>query len=139
MKIKISDLENLVTKVLLTEYSEEEANLIKDVVLFGELSGRPSHGILRLLEESYGVFTNSIQGNPEYIRKTKVSTLIDGKGNVGMLVGSLAMEEVIKLGKKNGIGIVGTKGSINTTGSLSYYCEKIAKENLIAIIFTHCT
>jgi L-2-hydroxycarboxylate dehydrogenase (NAD+) len=139
MKIKINELENLITKALRTEYSQEETNLIKDVVLFGELSGKLSHGILRLLRENYGVFTDTIQGKPEYIRKTKVSTLIDGKGNVGMLVGSLAMQEVIQLGKANGIGIVGTKGSINTTGSLSYNCEKIAKENLIGIIFTHCT
>lgn len=139
MIIKITKLEKLITKVLSTTYSEEEANLIKDVVLFGELSGRPSHGILRLLKENYGVFTDTIQGKPEYMRKTKVSTLIDGKGNVGMLVGSLAMQEVIKLGKENGIGIVGTKGSINTTGSLSYYCEKIAKENLIGVIFTHAS
>ena len=55
-----------------------------------------------------------------------------------MLIGSLAMQEVIKLGQENGIGIVGTKGSINSTGSLSFYCEKIAKENLIAVIYTHC-
>ncbi len=138
MKIKITELENLITKVLLTQYSKEEAKLIKEVVLFGELSGRPSHGILRLLKENYGVFTDTVQGKPEYIKKTRVSTLIDGKGNVGMLVGSLAMQEVIQLGKANGIGIVGTKGSINSTGSLSYYCEKIAKENLITVIFTHC-
>src|SRR5476651_39979 len=101
MKIKITVLEKFITKVLLTSYSEEEVNLIKEVVLFGELSGRPSHGILRLLKENYGVFTDTIQGKPEYMRKTKVSTLIDGKGNVGMLVGSLAMQEVIKLGKEN--------------------------------------
>jgi LDH2 family malate/lactate/ureidoglycolate dehydrogenase len=44
MKIKISELEEFVTKILLTEYSPQEAAMIKDVVLFGELSGKPSHG-----------------------------------------------------------------------------------------------
>ena len=89
MKIKVTELEKLVISVLRTKYSQEDTNLIKDVILFGELSGKPSHGILRLLKENYGVFTDTIQGKPEYIYKTKVSTLIDGKGNVGMLVGSL--------------------------------------------------
>ncbi|MGI8420325.1 MAG: Ldh family oxidoreductase [Candidatus Levyibacteriota bacterium] len=124
MKIKIEELEQLILLTLLTKYTLEEANLIKDVVLFGELSGKPSHGLLRLLKENFGVFTDTIKGKPVLIRKTDVSTLIDGNGNVGMLMGSLAMQEVIKLGAKHGIGIVGTKGSVNSTGSLSYYSEK---------------
>lgn len=139
MKIKITELEKIVYQTLLAVYSPKQAKLIKEVVMFGELSGKTSHGLLRLLKENYGVFTDTITGEPEYIKKTKVSTLINGKGNVGMLVGSLAMREVILLAKENGIGVVGTKGSINSTGALSYYCEKIAKENLISIIFTHST
>src|SRR5882672_1398216 len=136
MKIKISELDNLVLKVLLTKYTPKKANLIKEVLMFGELSGKPSHGLLRLLPKSYGTFTDTITGEPEFIKKTKVSTEIDGQGNVGMLIGSLAMQEVITLAKEHGIGIVGTRNSVNSTGSLSYYCEKIANENLIGIIFT---
>ena len=136
MKIKIKNLEKLILEVLVTEYSPHESELIKDVVLFGELSGRPTHGIIRLLKENYGVFVDGRRGEPEYIHKTKVSTLIDGHDNPGMLIAPLAMQEVIRLAKANDIGIVGTKGSFNSTGSLTYYLEKIAKENLISIIFT---
>ena len=136
MKIKIAELDKLVFEILLTKYPPEKANLIKEVVMFGELSGKPSHGLLRLLPKTYGVFTDTITGEPEFINKTKVSTVINGNGNVGMLIGSLAMQEVIRLAKENGIGIVGTRNSVNSTGSLTYYCEKIAKENLIGIIFT---
>jgi L-2-hydroxycarboxylate dehydrogenase (NAD+) len=138
MRIKILELERLVLDKLALFYSEEEARLITDVVLFGELSGKPSHGISRLLKENYGAFVEGTRGVPQLVHKTKVSTVIDGEGNPGMLVGSLAMQEVIRLAKVSGLGIVGTKRSINSTGSLSYYCEKIAKENFIAIIFTHC-
>jgi LDH2 family malate/lactate/ureidoglycolate dehydrogenase len=137
MTIKLPELRELVHKILLTEYAADHAEMIADVLLFGELSGRPSHGLLRLLRENFGVFVEGTVGTPEYIHKTKVSTLIDAKGNAGMLIGPLAMREVIRLGKENGIGIVGTKGSVNTTGAVSYYCEAIAKENLISIIFTH--
>jgi len=135
MKIKIAELEEIITKILLTEYSPQEAGLIKDVVMFGELSGKPSHGLLRLLKDNFGVFVTEKRGTPEYIRKTKISCLIDAKGNPGMLAASLAVGEAIKLGKENGIGIVGGKGYINTTGSVSYYMEKIAKEDLIGIAF----
>ncbi|MGH7204006.1 MAG: Ldh family oxidoreductase [Candidatus Levyibacteriota bacterium] len=137
MKIKITELEHIVLQKLLLEYSQEEAHRIKDIVMFGELSGKPSHGLLRLLRENYGAFTNTIKGKPEVIKKTHVSSLINGSGNVGMLIGSLAMDEVITIAKEHGIGIVGTRNSFNSTGSLSYYCEKIANENLIALVFCH--
>jgi len=136
MKIKISELEKKVETILQSEYSPEEANIIKEVVMFGELSGRPTHGLIRLMKENYGAFTGKISEKPQYIRKTKVSTLIHGHNNVGMLVASLATQEVIKLAKETSIGIVGTKGSVNSTGSLSYYLNKIANESLIGIIFT---
>lgn len=136
MLIEIPELEKKVKEILLTEYSQEETELLKEVVMFGELSGRPTHGLIRLIKGNYGAFAEEIREKPQSISKTKVSTLIDGNNNVGMLVASLAMKEVIKLTKENGIGIVGTKRSVNSTGSLSYYLEKIAKENLIGIIFT---
>ncbi|OGK24742.1 hypothetical protein A3C25_06140 [Candidatus Roizmanbacteria bacterium RIFCSPHIGHO2_02_FULL_38_11] len=51
-----------------------------------------------------------------------------------MLVGPLAMNEVIRLAKENGFGVVGTSGSSTSSGSLSYYVEKIAKVDLIGIV-----
>jgi len=136
MKIKIKELKKLVKKVLLTQYKEEYAEMMKEVVMFGELTGRPSHGILRLVKGNYGVFVEKpVQGEPEFIKKTKISTLVDGKGNPGMLIGPLALKEVIRLALENGVGIVGTKNSFNSTGSLSYYVEKIALNNLIGIVF----
>lgn len=136
MLIKISELESLIIQALRTKYSEDQSVLIKEVVMFGELSGKPSHGILRLLKENFGVFVEKQPDDVTYDRRTKVSTVIDAKGNPGMLVGPLAMVEVINLAKEHDIGIVGTKGSINTTGALSYYVNKIAKDGLIGIVFT---
>lgn len=138
MKIKIPELKQLVHDVLRTAYSEEDANRISEVIMFGELSGKQSHGILRLLKENYGVFVDQ-KTEPSYIHKTKISTIIEGNGNPGMLVGPLAMHEVMRIGKEHDIGIVGTRGSINTTGALSYYVEQIAKQNLIGMIFAHAS
>lgn len=139
MKIKIRELENIIKKKLLTKFDQKEIDLITDVIMFGELSGHPTHGILRLIKNNYGIFDSEIKGKPEYARRTAVSTIINARGNPGMLIGQLAAFEVIKLAKKNGFGIVGTYNSFSTTGSLTYYCEKIAQENLIAVIFTQCS
>lgn len=137
MKIKVDELEELVKKVLLTEYKEEYAEMIKEIVMFAELTGRSSHGLLRLIKGNFGAFVEKpVIEEPKLIKKSKLSTLIDGKGNTGMLIGSLASNEAIKLAKVNGFGIVGTKNSYNSTGPLSYYVEKIALNNLIGMVFT---
>lgn len=134
MKIKILELEKKVIKLLLSEYTPKETELIKDVLMYGELSGKPSHGILRLIKENYGVFTNRKRTKSEYDRKTKLSTIISGNNNPGMLVGPLGLKECIDIAKNMSIGVVGTKGSINSTGSLAYYAEKIAENNFIGIV-----
>src|ERR1700722_15478348 len=135
MHIKIPELKKIIKQIILTKYPEKEAAIMTDVILFGELAGRQSHGLLRLLKNNYGIFDSVQKGKPEYVYRTKVSTIIDAKRNPGMLIAPLAMQEVIRLAKKNDIGIVGAKGYFSTTGAISYYCEKIAKENLICIIF----
>lgn len=130
MKIKLEKLRQLIKTALRQKYDEKDAELIAEVIMFGELSGKTSHGIVRL----ENILAKTPKGKPEYEYKTKTSTLIKANGNPGMLVGPLAMREVIRLAKKNGFGVVGTKGSFSSSGSLSYYLEKIAKENLIGII-----
>lgn len=139
MLIKISELEKLIHQIILTKYSEEQATIISEVILFGEISEKKSHGLLRLLKGSFGIFDYKTKKDPEFIYKTKVSTIIDAKGSPGMLAAPLAMKEVIRLAKDHDIGLVGVRGYFNTTGAISYYCEKIAKENLICLIFPQST
>lgn len=136
MKIKINELQDLIRSVLLKKYSDIQANLITEVMMFGEMSGKSSHGIVRLLIGKYSVMAQEPKGEPKLIKKTKVSTLIESNGNPGMLVGPLAMTEVIRLAKENGLGIVGTKENFGSSGCLSYYLEKIAEENLIGVVMT---
>ncbi len=133
MKIKIDVLDKLIKLSLENKFSKEEIDLITDVVLFGELSGKKSHGIVRLFSGA-SVLGSQPTHKPSVLYKTKTSTIIEGHGNPGMLVGPLAMKEAMRLAKRNGFGIVGTRGSFTSSGCLTYYLEKIAKENLIVMI-----
>lgn len=134
MKVKIAELERLIIVSLRKKYSEENARLIADVLLFGQLSGKTSHGIVRLLIGGSSILALNPKKAPKTVSRGKYSSLIIGNGNPGMLIGPLAMKEVIRLAKESGIGIVGTKGTNSSSGCLSYYLEKIASENLIGII-----
>lgn len=134
MKIKVSELKSLILKILKTKYNEVTSNLITDVIIFGELSGRTTHGIIRLLVGPYSVMAQKPTGAPVFIPGSEFSVTIDGKGNHGMLAASLAMQEGIKLAKINGIGIIGTRNNFGSSGCLTYYLEKITKQKLIGII-----
>lgn len=134
MKVPIDELNQLITKTLRQKYDEEDTEKIRNVLLFGELSGKTSHGIVRLAVGNSSVMAQHPTGKPTIIHKTKLSSLIVGNGNPGMLVGSLAMQEVIQIGKKHGFGLVGTRQTNSSSGCISYYLEKIAQQYLIAII-----
>lgn len=139
MKVNIGALRKFINTILQTKYSGAETAMIAEVLMFGELSNRKSHGIIRLLPDTYGVFTDTKRRNPKIVHKSTISTHILGNGNPGMLIGPIAMAESLRLGKSSGIGIVGTSGSISSTGCVAYYCDRIAREGLIAAIFTHCS
>lgn len=134
MKISITELEMLIIQTLRKKYDEEDTNVIKNVILFGELSGKTSHGIVRLFVGGLSVMAQNPNGKPKIVHKTKLSSVIEGNMNPGMLVGSMAMNEVIRLAKENGFGVVGTRGTNSSSGCLSYYLEKIAENNLIALL-----
>lgn len=56
MKIKISELENIALKALSKNYPADEAKRICDVVMFGQMSGKLSHGLNRLVGGARIVF-----------------------------------------------------------------------------------
>lgn len=134
MKVKIVELERLILSSLRKKYDEKDARPMADVLLFGQLSGKTSHGIIRLLVGESSILALNPKNKPKIINKSKHSSLIIGNGNPGMLVGPLAMHKVMQIAKNQGVGIVGTKDTSSSSGCLSYYLEKIASENLIGII-----
>lgn len=139
MIIKITELENLVKSALLTKYTSEEAEMISKVILFGELSGKKSHGIVRLIAGTSSVLYQKPTAEPEIIQRTKLSKVIVGHDNPAMLLGPLAMSNAIEIAKEYGFGIVGTNNSHSTSGCLSYYLEQIALNNLIGIVMSRST
>ena len=133
MKIKIEKLRNLVIKSMLNKYNKQDSELMADVVMFGELSGRKSHGLNRLLIGS-SILSMQPKSEPQIKNISKLSSLIIGNGNPGMLVGQISTNEVIRLAKHSDLGLVGTRGSFSSSGALSYYLEEITKNGLIGII-----
>ncbi len=134
MKIKIADLRSKIEKVLTaTYYSKSQAKEITDVLLYAEMTGKNTQGIIKLSG------TEPIQNiqpkyEPKIIKETKISTLIDGGGNPGILVAKMATARVIQKCKGNGFAIVGTNNTFSSTSAIGYYADEITRNDFIGIV-----
>lgn len=134
MKISIPELKDLMKSILSSKYySHSQAEDIAEVLLYAEMSGKNTQGMLKLMG------TQSIQNikpqhEPKVVKDTKVSALIDGGGNPGILVSKMATKTVIQKCKENGFAIVGTKNTFSSTGVIGYYVGEIAKNDFIGIV-----
>ncbi len=134
MNVKIRELKNLITIILTsTYYNHKQADDIADVLLYAELTGKNTQGILKLsgtepIQKVKPKFT------PRIIKETKLSALIDGGGNPGTLVSQEAINIAIKKANAYGVGIVGTKNTYSSTGAIGYYAHKAATKDLIGIV-----
>lgn len=137
MKTKITKLEQNILSVLTnTGYSKEEAQMITDVLMFGELSGQPSHGINRLFKGGLNIIENRGNGSIEIIEKSGKSAVIKADKHPGVLVGQIGVRKALELAEKEGIGIVTTSGTFSSSGCLAYYLEQIASKGYIGILMS---
>lgn len=133
-KIKITDFKNKLEKVLVsTYYQPNQAKEIVEVLLFAEMTGKNTQGILKLLG------TEPIQNikpkhEPKIIKETRASTMIDGGGNPAILVCQMANKIAIAKCKKNGFAIIGTHNTFSSSGAIGFYVNEMAKDDFIGIV-----
>lgn len=135
LTIEISDLRAMIVRRLAQKYGVGDAELMADSVLFGELVGRRSHGIARILPGSYGAMDETPSGPPVSERTGPLSARITG--GPGILVASMATRHVAQLALGQGMAVVATTGSHSTSGSLTYYIEQLTSQDLVAFIATN--
>lgn len=131
-RVEIESLRSLILRLLAPLFPDEHSERIADIVLFGEMAGRPSHGIIRLLPGSYGVMDEPTTPLPEVHPIGLSAARIEGKQ--GMLVASIATDVALELAASSGFAVVTGRGSRSTSGSLAYFVEKLTTAGLVAFI-----
>ncbi len=134
MKIPVAELKALLVDIIsANNYSKKEAEQITEVLLYAEVSGKNTQGILKLLgsEPAQNI-------KPKYpakvVKETKLSALIDGGGAAGPLSAQVAVDKAIEIAKENGFAIVGLNDTFSSVGAIGFYVRKLAKEGLIGIV-----
>ncbi len=133
MKVKVAELDKLTKKALKRYgYSPKEIKAIKEILLYAQLRGN-NQGVVKLIGK--GIPKSPNAGEISTVKETKLSALIDGNHNMGMVVLKLAMDKALKKAKKHGFGMVGTFNTNTSTGAIGYYANEIAKQGYICFVF----
>jgi len=133
MKVKIADLRKLVNSALNKyQYNEGEIAVISEVLMYAQLRGN-NQGVVKLIGK--GLPKSSEAGEIKVVKDTKLSALLDGSHNQGMVVLKQAMDLALAKAKEHGFGMVGTNNTSTSTGAIGYFADHIARQNYIGLVF----
>jgi LDH2 family malate/lactate/ureidoglycolate dehydrogenase len=113
-------------------YDTAEARILADHMIDAALCGYEYSGLAKILNIPEHRRFQQPRRPMSVMRETEVSTLFDGGNNVGMLVMYYATEAAIAKAAARGFAVVGVTNSW-MSGRSAYYCEMIAKADLVGL------
>lgn len=139
INVMADDLRRMIVKRLVEAgLGESESATVADVLVFAELRGVASHGVVRVEHYTNRIRAGGINLKPgfkvEFVKPT-VGRL-DAKGGMGHVAGHLAASEAIRVAKKEGMAAVGILNSSHN-GALAYYAQMALDARMAALVCTH--
>ena len=137
MKLSRDELKNLMkNKLIKAGLSEEHADMTAEILTWSDERGYHSHGAVRVEYYSERIAKGGITTAPafEWKETGPCSAIYEGDNGCGYVASTLAMEKTIEMAKKSGIAVTGIR-NISHSGSIGYYTEMAAKQDLVAIAF----
>lgn len=133
MIAKISELKQLINKVLTKYgYNSSESSVLSEILLYAQLRGN-NQGVVKLIGK--GIPKREGSKPPYVVKETLVSALVDGNKTHAMIVMNMLAEIAIEKAKQSGVCFAGNFNTIDSTGALGFYVQKIARSGLIGIAY----
>ncbi len=133
MRIKLDELRELTNRAVLHYgYSEQEAEMISEVLLYAQLRGN-NQGVVKLIGS--GIPKSPDTQAVETIKESPVSALLNAHGTHAMIALNQAIDLGMKKAREQGIGLIGVNHIATSSGALGFYAKRIADSGLIGIIF----
>ena len=134
MKVGIEELREVTRRAIGAQgFNAVDSEVILEIIMYAQLRGN-NQNVIKLLGP--GMPANPAAGEMTVAKETKLSALIDGAWNQGMVVMSRATEIAISKAKAHGFGIVGTRRTNSPTGAIGYYARLMADEGLLGFVFS---
>ena len=106
MKVPIDTLNDVTRRAILAQgYSESDTEIIAKIILYAQLRGN-NQNVIKLT--GAGMPANPNAGDITIVKETKLSAVIDGAWNQGMVVMTQVTNLAISKAKEHGFGTLGT-------------------------------
>jgi len=117
-----------------------DAEVTADNLIFANLRGVDSHGIIRLkvYADRLRAGGNSPKAQPFIIRDGNTSALIDADNGLGQVAAVQAMRLAIEKAGRFGIGVTGVRNS-NHFGAAAYYAMMAVEHDMIGFALTNAS
>lgn len=134
MRVQVDELKRVTLQVLARSgYPPDEAETILNILMYAQLRGN-NQGVVKLI--GIGMSRDKACKPISILKDTKLSALVDGGRNSGMVVVSYAMRLALQKAAEHGVGIVGTNNTNSSTGAIGYYASQIAQVGYIGLVFS---
>ena len=138
-RIDANELSNLVKTIFAhCGMNESDAELLADSLVFADLRGVHSHGVLRVPEYVKKLTHDGVnpRGRPKVVRDSGACLVVDGDNSMGQIGTRFAMQKVIERATTTGIAAAAIRGS-NHCGALAYFAVQALKNDMIGIATTN--
>ena len=117
-----------------------DADLAADVAAYGTLHGSDAHGAVQMPLYVTGLLDGTIKSRPNIVISNNLPCckVMDADNALGLVVGCRAMDAVIDLTKRYGMGAVAVRNSSHFGGA-GYFAERAARQGLIGFAFTNAS
>ena len=120
--------------------SDAHAGVVADVLVWANLRGVDSHGVLRIPIYVEWIRRGDVNPTPrmEVGTETPAAVVIDADRAVGPVAMTRAMAEAVRKAREAGVGLALVRGTTHTA-ALGYYTQMAAREGMAAIALAAST
>lgn len=124
----------MVNKLVSAGLKKDQAEIEADHLVYADARGLHSHGSVRVDYYAERIAKGGINTDPDitFEKTGETTATVHGDNGMGHYVALKALDYAIDMCKKNGTAIVGVS-RVSHTGTMAYYVQKAAEENLVAI------
>lgn len=133
--VQSSELHQLIAnKFIKAGLKKDQADVVADHLVYADAKGIHSHGAVRVDYYAERIAKGGINTDPKVtFEKTGPSSgIVEGDNGMGHYVALEGLKNAIDLCKESGIAVVGLK-RVSHTGTMAYYVQEAAKQDLIAL------
>jgi len=134
MRVSIDELRAVTRRAIAAQgFGPADAEVMLEIIMYAQLRGN-NQNVIKLL--GAGMPANPAAGEIKIVKETKLSALLDGDWNQGMVVLTRATQLALNKARTSGFGIVGTQRTNSPTGAIGYYARWLAEQGLISFVFS---